>query len=556
MAQQDYYKNPTDEQRHQLFLDSLYEEGRVEDYQNILELLSPPPDIFQYAPPGALKNKHIGIIGGGLAGMSAAYELRKLGADITIFEAEKERIGGRVYTYYFERGKKQLYGELGAFRIPVSHETTWHYINLFHLDTESLFAPAANNFIYAHDTRIRRSREGEAVTEKLYPLYDLTDFEKSTPWNKLNDYAMGTMLYSLTPKQRTEILKILPEYSVEYSDITKLSTRRVFEMLGLSQGAISLISGVDPFTGALLDFSHDEVMNGIYTQDFLNTYRITGGTVNLPLAFHQSLMDSDPPEFRLPSYILGKVDWKSGCIVDGISKASQAQKVQLRYNKMKGRDYVEAFDYVICAIPFSTLREIDISPFFSNQKMQAIKELSYCDAQKTLFLCKTRFWEEDAYYGEMNGGISFTDLPIQSILYPPDHLRCEAYEDCSYKDPGVMTASYNLGQDAWRLSNQNQDRRILLIKRNVEEVHGLPPGFLDPLVHSYKTAHWNNEQWFRGAFAVSGPGQKLNFAYTNSQSEYNSRVFFAGEHISTKQGWLQGALYTGKAAANQLAMQL
>lgn len=554
MDEQDLFYNPTDLQRHQILQESLDRVGRADDYENVLELLSPPPDIFLYAKPGALKKTSKGIIGGGLAGLAAAYELRKLGADITLFDAEKQRLGGRIYTYFFDHSKK-YYGEFGAMRIPVSHETTWHYINNFRLNTESLSAPEANNFIYAHKTRIRREPGGQNISEYLYPYYDLTEVEKNLSWPQLSDYAANTMLYSLTPEKRTEILKILPEYSDEYAAITQMSNRRVFESLGLSQGAINLISAVEPFTAALLNVSHDETMNSIYSLDFLNTYRISGGMENLVNAFYDSLMSDVPREFEHPSFFIGNTELRLGFIVRGISMSQNCQKVDLRFSSHNGKEYMESFDYVVCAIPFTTLREIEITPLFSNQKMQAIRELNYIDAQKTLFFCRKRFWEENKEYGYMNGGISFTDLPVQTIVYPPDHIRCSNQESCTYEIPGVLTASYNLCQDSGRVSNQNITHRFNLIKRNVEQVHGTPPGYLDSLVQSHKTVHWNTQVWSRGAFAVYAPGQKVSLAYYMQQPEFNNRVFFAGEHVSTKQGWIQGALQTGKAAANMIAQQ-
>ncbi|HCM12695.1 MAG TPA: amine oxidase, partial [Lachnospiraceae bacterium] len=81
-------------------------------------------------------------------------------------------------------------------------------------------------------------------------------------------------------------------------------------------------------------------------------------------------------------------------------------------------------------------REVEIKPFFRNQKMQAIYEFNYVDAQKTAFLCNRRFWERDAPYGNILGGISFTDLPIQSIIYPNDHNYCPE-DTCSSEEPGV-----------------------------------------------------------------------------------------------------------------------
>jgi monoamine oxidase len=552
MTYQDYFFNPTTQQRHQLLLDALTLSGRPEDYENILDLLSPPPDISHYAEPNSLRNIRIGIIGAGLAGLSAAYELRKLGAAITLFDAQQDRVGGRVYTLYFDDAK-QYYGEFGALRIPVSHETTWHYIDLFNLSTQSLTSPQSNNFIYAHQTRIRRDLSGQTITQKLYPKYALTEQEIKTPWPELRNYALETMLNSLSPEQRTEILKILPQYSNEYASITKLSNRQVFEQLALSQGAISLLSAVEPLTGSLLNVSHDEIMSSSYSLDFANVYRIQGGMAYLPSAFYNSLMNASPPENTLPPHFLGKVDIRLGQSVKGISKSLDRKEVILHYSQSGGCEASQPFDYIVCAIPFSTLRTIEITPFFSNQKMQAIKELNYLDAQKTLFFCRKRFWEENEPYGNINGGISFTDLPIQSILYPTDHILSDSAKPYAFNEPGVLTASYNLGQDAVRLSNQNIFHRLNLIKENVERVHGLPSRYLNALLTSYKTVHWNTQHWSRGAFAMNDPGQKVNFSFAALKPEYNNRIFFAGEHVSAKQGWMQGSLYTGKAAANEIA---
>jgi monoamine oxidase len=555
MANEDNRTNPTDEQRHQLMRQALERDDRLADYENILSLLSPPRDIYEYAKPNTLKNNRIGIIGAGLSGLSAAYELRKLGADITIYEADENRIGGRILTFYFDK-MNHYFGELGAMRIPVSHETTWHYINLFGLKTESLSSPNSNNILYTYKQRLRRERSGNNIKEILYPLFNLTETERNMSWPELNEYASSTMLKSLTPELRTEILKILPQYSKEYGDITRLSTREVFEFLGLSEGAIELISAVEPFTSALFPVSHDDSMSNEYTLDFLNTYRIQGGMVYLPQAFYQSLTSVQPTEYSGPYDLLGRVDFRLGNIVNKIEYLPNDNNVRLQLSNNKNEILEDSFDYVICTIPFTTLREVEINPYFSNSKMQAIKELDYCDAQKTVFLCRNRFWEENADYGRMNGGISFTDLPIQSIVYPPDHIVCAKPENCSYLEPGVLLASYNLNQDSTRLSNQNEERRFELIKREVEKVHGLPDYYLNSQVVSYKTVHWNSQPWARGAFACSGPGQKLTFLYQMLQPEYNNHLYLAGEHISTKQGWMQGALYSGKFTANMLANNL
>jgi len=162
--------NPTDEERHRMLRIALEEANHVEDYYNLLELLGPPRDITTIVSPGECKGLKVGIIGGGLAGLSSAFELRKLGFDITIFEMQEKRIGGRVYTHYFNKDK-ELYGELGAMRIPISHETTWHFINLFGLKTRPFIQTNENAFIYIRNKCVRNDSEGKNVMEKIYPEY-------------------------------------------------------------------------------------------------------------------------------------------------------------------------------------------------------------------------------------------------------------------------------------------------------------------------------------------------------------------------------------------------
>jgi monoamine oxidase len=546
--------NPTSSQRHEMLKNSLKKAGRQEDYNNIIQLLSPPGDIVDYAPPGKLKGVKIGILGGGLAGLSSAFELRKLGAEITIFDALTDRVGGRVYTHYFDAEKK-YYGELGPMRIPVAHETTWHYINKFKISTKSFIQENPNAFIYAHNTRVRNDSEGKNITEKIYPKYNLTERERKINWSTLYNYAINAPLLKLSPSNRTEILKILPKYSLPYSELINKSFRQVFQMLGLSEEAINLISSVDSLTGPFLYMSNTELLQDMYPLNFSTLYRVDGGNSNLPLAFYKSLMSKSPSEYGdIPSNLLGKVTYKSGHYVNGIYKFDKNNKVIIKYRtRQVSQDLIESFDYVICAIPFTTLRLVDIKPLFSNRKMQSIREFNYMDSQKTLLLCNKRFWEEDTDYGRINGGISNTDLPIESIVYPSDHAFCNDAKKCSPNEPGVLVASYNLNLDSVRLVSTNKERRKEIIKAQVEEVHGLPKGYLDHIVEKYKTVDWNTEEWFRGAFAISLPEQKSIFLQDIIKPEYNNKVFFAGEHASTTHAWMQGALYSGKLAANTLA---
>lgn len=184
---------------------ALKEVGRIEDYNNIKELLGPQEDITNIIPPGMVKGIKVGIIGGGVAGLSSAFELRKLGFNITIFEEQKERVGGRIYTYYFDKDKK-MYGELGAMRIPVSHGTTWHYIDTFGLETRPFVQENENAIIYIINKRARNDPEGRSVMKKIYPEFNLSTFEKNISWQEILSYALESELNKLDTSTKKRII--------------------------------------------------------------------------------------------------------------------------------------------------------------------------------------------------------------------------------------------------------------------------------------------------------------------------------------------------------------
>ena len=74
------------------------------------------------------------VVGGGLAGLSCAYELRKLGFEAIVLEGQG-RAGGRVQTLR-EDLDWGLSAETGATRIPDTHQMTLDYVREFGLALE------------------------------------------------------------------------------------------------------------------------------------------------------------------------------------------------------------------------------------------------------------------------------------------------------------------------------------------------------------------------------------------------------------------------------------
>lgn len=561
--------NPSIEERHLLLSEVLKEDSREEDFENIIKSLSPPTEITNIASPGSFKDIKIGIIGGGTAGLSAAVELKKLGYNITVFEASS-RIGGRIYTHYFDKNRT-IYGELGAMRIPISHETTWHYINKFDLKTRPFIQSNQNTFLYTQGVRIRNREDN--IQKYLYPLFNLPYNERTLPYSYFPKQAYIKKILNMTPKERVQLITTLPKYTNNLLNLDQFNLRDAYEVENISENAINLVQSISPLERGLFYSNILEILSEEYSAAFSLLYEIVGGLYKLPEALFKATIDNNSPYYSdIPKESLGSVKWKFNSLVNGLYCKGNKRVINYFNNNQL---YNDKFDLILCALPFSSLRNVDIYPKFSDRKMQAIRQLNYVALQKSIIHFKNRFWEFDTPEGGIVGGGSYTDLPIASIWYPSDHGECIDTElkpsyDYLFKSPlnkwkrkkgcrpyedGVLIASYNAGLDSIRLGNLNKPLRNYKLIRQIELVHGLPFGYLDDLVLDIKTINWNRKNPYLGATCYMDPSQKRIYSYNITLPELNNTIFFAGEHISSTHAWVQGALLTGMTAANNIAYQ-
>jgi monoamine oxidase len=456
-----------------------------------------------FALPASDKpHKKILILGAGMAGLTAGYELKRAGHDVAILEA-RHRIGGRVHTLR-EPFAPGLYAEVGAMRIPKVHRRTLSYIEYFGLPTRPFTIGNPQTYFYVEGARIRRA-EYAANPDLL--RFDLAPHERGRAAADLWSDAIKDLV-ALVERDGDEGWQALEEQygelSLEEFLIAKGFSEGACEAFGLLENAESQMNN------AFIEWLSEDV-RGFYR----NLCEIEGGMDRLPASFYPELQK---------------------CIQFGaevVAFDQTPEKVIAHYQTATGKFSAEA-DYAICTIPFPVLRHIEFLKPLSAPKQKAIRELYYDASAKILFQCRRRFWEDDE--GIVGGGTE-TDLPIRAMYYP-DHGR--------ETGRGVILASYTWGQDAERWGSLPPEKRI---RQALEDAACIHPQIVEEF--EVGASHfWHSDEYAGGAFALFAPGQLKRLHAHIIAPE--GRIHFAGEHASHEHAWIDGAIESGLRAAGAI----
>jgi monoamine oxidase len=125
--------------------------------------------------------KKIIIIGAGIAGLSAGYELTQLGHQVTILEA-RARPGGRIQTLR-EPFADGLYAEAGAARIPDTHDLVLKYVKLFGLPLEPMYPSQLSALV--PDGRGTKSVPIDRFTKELGKMFGAELGTTAARWSKI-----------------------------------------------------------------------------------------------------------------------------------------------------------------------------------------------------------------------------------------------------------------------------------------------------------------------------------------------------------------------------------
>jgi monoamine oxidase len=451
------------------------------------------------------KNNTVIIGGAGLAGLCCAYELRNLGFNIVLLEAQSEHIGGRARTY---RVSKEVYGEFGAMRIPEKHLLTRHYIKEFNLVLRKFIQanPNAYSFIRGEKNRI-----GEI--EKMKLKFNLKDNEKDKTTLDYWLSTIGKIIDVLNKEQQKQIF----EENISDPFLRSLDKKSLYELLSdseLSNDAIELLvsswSLETSLQISLFEFLREEI-EGIWVGDF---DEIVGGTDLLAKSFQNILA----PFIRQDAEV--------------ISVEQNSFEVNVKYINDKKEKEVVKGDWFICTFPLGVVQKIKFVPELSYTKRTAIRRVSYDSATKILAKSNIRFWElNDGIYG----GGSISDQVFGSTWYPSDNI--DKNHNLS-NSPSVFLASYTWGQFSRRLDKIPVNRLKELVIENLGKIHSslcIDNNYIQEVIRW----SWTDFEWSSGAYAFFMPNEHSDLYKHLVKPE--GKVLLAGEHASVTHSWMQGS---------------
>ena len=446
---------------------------------------------------GRVSGVRVVILGAGLAGMTVAYELGKVGFDCRVIEA-RARPGGRVLTVRRgtvseEEGPPQtaafdagLYFNAGPMRISHHHHTTLAYCRELQVATE-VFVPDCES-AYLAQTR------GPLAGKRVRLREARADFDGYIAELLSKALSQAELDQPMTKADRDRLVSYLRGLgALDDRGRYRGSSRRGSEApwpLG------DLLGGIPSFY-VQTDWSSQPTM-----------MQVAGGMDRLPAALAA----------RLAKQIVYRA---------AVREIRQtANGVWVGYTDAKGQQRRVDADFCVSTIPLPVLTGItkDLSP----PVQAAIAAARYDGAGKIGLQFKRRFWEQD---DEIYGGRSWTDQEVGQIIYPSHGFNT---------DKGVLIGYYLDFRGAMRDRVPAEVQRLAL--EHGARVHPQYPAEFDTAF----SVTWSRVPWNRGSWRSESDA--AHEALTRLR-EPDGRIHFAGDYMTDVSSWMQGAFESGRQVA-------
>ncbi len=534
--------------------------------------------------------KRVCIVGGGIAGLTAAYELRRAGHEVSVLE-RSEQVGGRIRTVHFADG---TYGELGAMRIPGDHTGVLHYVDeVFHLPKRPFRPGNPDGFLHLRSGCLPigplRMRQRQLLAG-CYPNAD-----PSTFWNLPADHVGNALSAAkitgsgwwdlfegwladttINEAERISMWQALAAPRAPGSWPAQRFNPDEWEYLGRASGFRWLEDA------SLLEHMVDAA--ALLRDD---KWELRGGMDRLVKAFADALGDRIILSAEAKAIRIESVHPPVG------TEEPPTERVVVTWIDRWGLT-TRDFDFAIVALPAPAVARLQFTPRLAAAAYEALTSISYASAAKTVVHCRRRVWEDQGIVG----GSSHTDLPIQQCWYPSDHWDPTSIEDvpddtplrvsdrgvipagseaehpggggryefddsfevasmeghasASSRAPGAFIGAYMWGANAKRFATLKRRERDELVISSLAEFHPGIRGVIDEVVHQV----WDEDTVpGYGAFAFFKPGEFRRYQRALMEphpSADSPRVFFAGEHLAVLHAWIQSAVLTAWSAASRV----
>lgn len=441
--------------------------------------------------------KKVIVIGAGMGGLSAALDLQRAGCEVIVLEA-RSRVGGRVHTVRtFSEG---LVAEGGAEFIDKGHVRMISYAKEFGLSLAELPGWQGR----AEDWGCFEGKAGSMEDESVWGFNLNAEVEKM--WAALAQ--LGGEVDDPHNPQHAPNAKALDMRSaaswIQEQPVHPLA-RSAFAQHIRSEYTC------EPENFSLLDLARNARMYYSDTDSRPATYRVIGGNDLIPRAIANLLKD-----LRLNAEV------RSVIVKD--------RSVEVTYHQGDSFHTIEA-DYAVLAIPFTVARNIDFSSSLSAAHQNVVNEVSYGAVTKVMIEYKKRFWLERGWNGRLT-----SDTPLVLTWNATNHIEHER---------GIITAYTGGGPGAAFSALSNEE----CIKKAAAIIEGIFPGSSD-LITNTATLAWINEPFTRCSYMALAPGEVTR--HWPALFQPSGRLYFAGEHATPIQGFMEGAAESGQRAAKQI----
>jgi monoamine oxidase len=462
-------------------------------------------------PSRAERSLRVVVLGAGMAGLCAAYVLRRAGHEVHLVEAHPDRIGGRLAA-----------GTRSPFRDP-----------LLYADAAGVSIPDTHALALSlvDGLGLRRRPAVPAAVPAGYTAVDLLD----AVLDAVREYHTAD-----TPDGRAV------GWARLVHDLDRLSLGRFLtEWAGLDAAAVSAIGRLEHAGYRMAMSFVDFYLHHLHAGPRAARWEIEGGSWRLPYALGPELDDLVSLDRRVT-----RIEYYDPArpAVPYTNVAAEGPRVWVETLSSRGRRQAFPADTAVVTLPFAALRQVRIEPSLPAAKRRAVMALRYEPVTTVQLEFDRRWWEftEDEWRRELDAlAPGLYDRYAQARGQWP--RRCGATNRLASfpsgpapgSDGGVVLASHARAGGAVRWDAMKPDDRYARALRGLQEVYG-------NRIEAFYTGHGATGSWDAGE-AVLAPGQLT--AHHLAAVAPVGPLHFAGEHTSLKRSSVEGAIESGIRAA-------